>query len=302
MEWGVHLPHLGRTASRDNLLKFATSTEGWGYDAGWTSDHVAWPAEINSTYPYSDDGSFPGHGLPWLDPLGTLYFVAACTERLRLGVTVLILGYRPAVLTAKMLATLDVLSNGRVIAGVGVGWMKEEFDALQMPYDNRGKRGDEYLEAFDALFTQPEPSYDGKYTKFPKIGFDPKPVQSPVPVWVGGSSDAAFRRTARYGHGFHSAFESVEVMVASWARVQQFTREAGRDPKEITLSIRWYLDPDAKMNPKKSLYGSAQHMRDQVAELADIGISHVVLDPVAGGGPEGRLAALQRFADEVMHA
>src|SRR5205085_11779735 len=132
---------------------------------------IAWPQTIESQYPYSDDGSFaPAPDMPWLDPLGTLFFVAGCTERVRLGTTVLILGYRPPLLTAKAVASLDVVSGGRTILGVGVGWMKEEFDILGMPFDHRGARGDEQLELFAALFSAASPSYDGRYYTVPPIG------------------------------------------------------------------------------------------------------------------------------------
>src|SRR3954467_14448790 len=136
MAFGGHLPHLGRDTTREGVRRFATSLEDWGYDSVWTSDHIAWPPVIESQYPYSPDGSFPGAGLGWLDPISTLTFVAACTERVQLGISVLILGYRPVVQTAKQIVTLDVLSEGRVVLGVGIGWMREEFEALQMPFDH----------------------------------------------------------------------------------------------------------------------------------------------------------------------
>src|SRR4051812_42405705 len=144
MDFGVHLPHIGRSASGDALRRFATTLDQLGVHSGWSSDHIAWPREVASQYPYTDDGSFPGgFDMPWLDPIGTLFFVAGCTERLLLGNTVLILGYRPPLLTAKAFASLDVMSGGRALLGVGVGWMEEEFDVLQMPYDHRGARADE---------------------------------------------------------------------------------------------------------------------------------------------------------------
>ena len=141
MEWGVHLPQLGRTANREALVRFARRAEAPGCHSGWVSDHIAWPEAIASKYPYTEDGTFaPPPDMRWLDAFGTLFFVAACTERLRLGTTVLVLGYRPPVLTAKAVASLDLLSGGRAILGVGVGWMKEEFDVVGMPFDHRGAR------------------------------------------------------------------------------------------------------------------------------------------------------------------
>ena len=152
MEWGVTLPHLGRVGTRDGLIAFSSEVDRLGFASGWASDHVCWPAELVSQYPYSDDGSFPAPPKTgWLDPIGTLLFVAAVTENLRLGFSVLILPYRPPVETAKRLATIDVLSNGRLILGVGVGWMREEAEVLGMPWDRRGKRSDEQLEVFSTL-------------------------------------------------------------------------------------------------------------------------------------------------------
>ncbi len=296
MQYGVHLPQLGRTADRRTLIEWAEEADRLGLHSGWVSDHVAWPRQIESKYPYTDDGSFPGgFDMPWLDPLGTLMFVAARTERLKLGTTVLILGYRPPVLTAKFWASLDVLSEGRTLLGVGVGWMKEEFDVLGMPYDHRGARGDEQLEVFDRLFSNANPSFDGRFYQFPEIGFSPKPVQSPVPIWVGGNSDAAFRRTARYGHCFHAAFQKRATVVEEWAAVRAACEAIGRDPGEVELSIRLYLDPEARMEPAKSIQGSADQMAATVADWAAIGVDHILVDVVAGGGPQGRLDALRSF-------
>ena len=300
MDFGVHLPQLGRGANRANLITWAEEAERLGLHSGWVSDHVAWPREIESSYPYTDDGSFPGgFDMPWLDPLGTLMFVAARTERLKLGTTVLILGYRPPVLTAKWMASLDVLSEGRAILGVGVGWMREEFEVLGMPFDNRGARADEQLEVFDVLFGQELPAYDGTYYRFPEVGFSPKPPNGRIPIWVGGNSPAAFRRTARFGDGFHAAFEPIERVTEEWAQIGEACEAAGRDRGEIELSVRVYLDPAAAMEAPKSLQGSPDQMADTVGRWAEIGVTHLGLDVVAGGGSAGRLDALRAFMADV---
>jgi probable F420-dependent oxidoreductase len=300
MEWGVHLPQLGRGATREALIGFAREIERAGVHSGWVSDHVAWPAEIRSRYPYSPDGVFAAEPqMPWLDPIGTLLFVAGCTEELRLGTTVLILGYRPAIQTAKQIATLDVVSGGRAILGVGVGWMREEFEALQMPFDHRGSRADEYLAAFRELFTEKNPAYSGRHVRFPTVGFEPKPLQKPLPLWVGGHTEPAFVRAVRYGEGFHAAFQPREEVRSAWRRISELCAEVGRDRSELTLSLRLYLDPDAAMDPDLSVAGSAQQMLDTVAALEELGVGHLLLDPVARGGVEGRLAAVQRFMADV---
>ena len=303
MDIGVHLPHLGRGVNRDGLISFAQRLDELGVHSGWVSDHVCWPSEVHSKYPYTPDGSFPATpDMAWLDPLGTLLFVAGCTERIRLGITVLILPYRPPVLTAKQIATLDVLSNGRVILGVGVGWMREEFEVLGMPYDNRGARADEQIEVFTKLFKDAEPSHDGRFYQFPTVGFEPKPIQNPIPIWVGGATEPAYKRTARIGHGFHAAFEPLADLAHGWQRIRELATEYGRNPDDITFSVRWYLDPDGAMPPEKSVAGSREQMIDTVGQLTSIGVTHLGVDPVARGGQAGRLAAVEAFMTDVVPA
>jgi len=299
MQYGVHLPHLGRNVDRESLTEFAQAIEKAGFASGWVSDHVCWPADIQSAYPYTDDGSFaPASDMGWLDPIGTQLFVAGITERIQLGFTVLILPYRQPVTTAKQLATLDVLSNGRLILGAGVGWMREEAEILGMPWDHRGARSDEQLELFQQLFTQERPSYSGEYYQLPEVGFEPKPVQSPVPIWIGGSSAAAFRRAGQFGSGFHAAFQSRSVVAEEWQQVKRQAELAGRDPSQLVLSLRVYLDPAGAMEAEKSLSGSNQQMQDTVGALAEIGVQHLVLDPVARGGTSARLDAVLSFAEQ----
>jgi probable F420-dependent oxidoreductase len=301
MDFGVHLPHLGRAVDGPQLRHFAEKIEDLGFHSGWVSDHIAWPAEIESKYPYSPDGSFPAPpNVPWLDPLGTLIYAAACTRRIKLGTTVLILGYRPPVQTAKLIATLDVLSGGRTILGVGVGWMREEFDVLGMPFDHRGARADEQLEVFETLFTQPAPAYEGRFYRFPAVGFQPAPPQGRVPIWVGGDTEPAFKRCVRYGDGLHLAFTPLPQILGQVARTKQLAEEAGRDPSSITFSARVYLDFDATMDPEKSVAGPPARMLETIAEFKQAGISHLLFDPVARGGIEGRLETAERFANEVM--
>lgn len=301
MDIGVHLPQLGRGATRSALKEFCAEAELLGVHSGWVSDHIAWPTDIESKYPYTDDGSFPApNSMAWLEPIGTLLFVAAITEKMMLGQTVLIMGYRPPVQTAKLIATLDVLSEGRAILGAGIGWMREEFEVLGMPFDHRGKRADEQLEIFEALFTDDTPSYDGEFYSFPEIKFEPKPVQSHVPVWIGGASEPAFRRTARFGDCFHAAFEPIETVEAEWKRVLELTAEAGRNTDDMQLSIRLYLDPASNMKPPLSIAGSAEQMIETMSKWQAIGVDHVLVDITAPGGPSARLEAMQSFMTEVV--
>ncbi len=296
MDWGFHVPQLGRQATREAVIRFAQTADRLGAHSLWSSDHIAWPREVASKYPYTEDGSFPGgYDMPWLDPIGILFTIAGCTEHVKLGTTVAILGYRPPLLTAKAWSSLDVLSGGRALVGVGVGWMKEEFDVLGMPYDHRGARADEQLDIYRLVWTQDEPSFEGKYYSFPTIGFSPKPIQNPLPIWVGGDTEPAFKRTVKYGQAFHAAFQKQSEVAEAWARIQELAEAAGRDPEEITLSTRLYLDPEGNMEPAKSIAGSDEQMADTIGQWAEVGVQHILLDPVARGGADGRLAAVERF-------
>ena len=229
-----------------------------------------------------------------------MQFVAAVTERVRLGTTVLIIGYRGALQQAKAWATLDHLSGGRAILGVGVGWMKEEFEAIGMPWDRRGERADEFLEIFEALFTQDAVSFDGPFTRFGPIGFSHKPVNGTIPVWVGGHTPAAYRRTAKYGSAFHSAFSSVERLRGEWEGVQRACEAIGRDPGEIELTMLCNLVFDHTSDKPGVLSGSEQQVIDQLAAYAEIGVTHTVVFCAARGGLDGRLDAVRRFASQVM--
>jgi probable F420-dependent oxidoreductase len=300
MDWGIHLPHLGRQATRRNLIEFAQHAEALGFHSGWVSDHIAWPKDIASRYPYTDDGSFaPPMDMPWLDPIGTMFFVAGCTERIKLAPTVLILGYRPPVHTAKAIASLDALSEGRVILGIGVGWMREEFEVLGMPYDHRGKRADEQLALFEKFFAEAEPSFHGEFYDVPTVGFEPKPFNGRVPIWVGGDTEPAFKRTVRSGDAFHAAFQKVGEVDAAWQRIGELCDEAGRPRDELRLSIRLYLVPAQSMAPAKSIGGSTEQMLDTIGQWQAIGVDHILLDPVAPGGFPGRMRAMDAFMTDV---
>ena len=229
--------------SPEFLAGFAQAAEEFGFDTLWTSDHVVIPQGHNSVYPYAE--RMPYEDAPLPDPLITLAFVAASTKTLRLGTSVLVLPQRNPVVLAKQLATLDVLSEGRVDLGIGIGWLREEFEALGVPWERRGKRTDEYIEAMRALWTQPVASYEGELVRFSNVVCDPKPVQpGGVPFIIGGHSIPAARRAGRLGNGFfphvfgRAWFELIEEM-------RRTAEAAGRDPSEIEISAG--VPPDLEL-------------------------------------------------------
>src|SRR5262245_47952859 len=270
MDIGCHLPTQGAVATREALTAFAARAEQHRMASLWVSDHVVFPRKNTGRYP---GGRFPhAPETPYLEPVAMLAAAAMCTTHARLGASVFILGHRNPVVMAKMLTTIDTLSGGRLICGVGVGWWQEEFDALGAPFRDRGKRADEMLRVFKALWTMDNPSFQGEFYRFDDIGFAPKPVQKPhPPIWVGGDSSGAFRRVATLGDGWHATSKSPAEVAAALPRLRAAAEAAGRAPESIELSIRFVLRPEA-------VAGSRQALVDELAGYKKLGLSHVVLD------------------------
>ena len=198
MNFGFSAPTRGPQATPEALARLVAHGEALGFGIVSVSDHVVMPRTANSTYPYSADGSFAG-GAECLEQLTLHAYLAAVTTRLRLLTAVMVVPHRPPVLTAKVLATVDVLSGGRLIVGCGAGWLREEFEAIEAPdFDRRGAVTSEYIRAFKELWTSDEPTFHGEFCSFSNLHFEPKPMQKPhPPIWTGGESPAALRRAGR---------------------------------------------------------------------------------------------------------
>ena len=228
IDFGLSTLSRGVLVSREAYLSVAQAAERAGFGFLSVNDHIIVPGTLGSAYPYTQGGAWAAaeHG-HCFDQLATLAFLAGCTSRLRLLTSVMVVPHRPAISTAKMLATIDVLSGGRLILGVGAGWMKEEFGLLGAPFEERGAATDEYLEAFKALWTQERPSYSGKHVRFADVIFEPKPMQKPhPPIWVGGESPAALRRTVKLGDVWYPGNNSQTKPLDTPARLGRRHRRA----------------------------------------------------------------------------
>ena len=269
MEIGLHLPHIGPLANREAITTFAKLAEDHGFDSLWVSDHVVVPRGLDSRYPYRRDGAFPVQPeVPMLEPIATLLFAAAVTERVKLGTTVLVIPMRNPIVTAKQLASLDVLSNGRLILGVGAGWMEEEFEMLGTPFKQRGARLDEYIQLFKVLWTEENPSFHGKFWQIEEVGFAPKPIQRPhPPIWVGGHSAPALRRAGRMADGWHAVGIEPDTLREQFQEVQRHAQEAGRDPASVSLSVRTRVSLN---DPPQAI--------EQLQRYREVGVTHVVLE------------------------
>ena len=270
MQLGCHLPTQGPVATREALLTFCRKAEEQQVASLWVSDHVVFPTANTSNYP---GGRFPHTPeTPYLEPVAVLAAAAMCTERARIGASVFILGHRHPIVMAKMLTTIDTLSNGRLICGFGVGWWAEEFAALGIPFHTRGRQGDEILRVLKELWTSDTPQFDGEFYRFSNIGFAPKPVQKPhPPLWIGGNSPGALRRVVTLGDGWHATSQSPEQLRYSLECLQQAAEKAGRPLDTLALSLRLPLRTDA-------VQGSRQAIIDQYCAYKVLGLTHLVVD------------------------
>ena len=270
MEIGCHLPTQGPVATREALTTFAREADRRGMASLWVSDHVIFPRTATGSYP---GGSFPHPpDKAYLEPVVALAAAAVCTERARLGASVFILGHRHPVVMAKMLTSIDALSNGRLICGVGVGWWKEELEILGAPFHARGRQADEILRAFKALWTEDNPSLSGEFFRFANIGFAPKPVQKPhPPIWVGGDSPGAFRRVVTLGAGWHATNKTPGQLAEALERLRAAAAAANRPFDSIALSIRHTLKDEL-------LTKGTQAVVDELGEYKRAGLGHILLD------------------------
>jgi probable F420-dependent oxidoreductase len=241
MKFGVALPHIGPGAGPQAIIEVAQKAESFGFDSVWALDRLLWPLHPMSKYPGNPRGELPAVMQIVYEPLTVLTFVAAHTQKVRLGTSVLVAAYRSPVLAAKIGATLDALSNGRLILGLGAGWSADEFTAANQSIEERDARTDEFIIAVRELWTANEPSFSGRYYRFPPSIFLPRPVQKPhPPIWIGGNSRRAVRRAAELGDGWHPTSRLNPTAFAEEVKyLRRAAEEAGRDPDRITLSLRW---------------------------------------------------------------
>jgi probable F420-dependent oxidoreductase len=270
MDVGCHLPTQGPLANGEALTTFAREADRRGIASLWVSDHVVFPRTATGSYP---GGRFPHPpDTPYLEPVVTLAAAAVCTTQARLGASVFILGHRHPVVMAKMLTSIDALSSGRLICGVGVGWWQEELEILGAPFHQRGRQADEILRVFTTLWTDDHPSFDGEFFRFRDLGFAPKPVQKPrPPIWVGGDSPGAFRRVVTLGDGWHATSKTPAELRDALARLRAAADRAGRDFDTITLSLRYSLRDDL-------LATGPEAVVDRLVEYKRLGLDHILLE------------------------
>ena len=322
MEYGFVLPMGGPMASPENLTAIARRAEELDYNYIAMGDHIVIPGDVESPYPYAQGGQSPGLSSGWLpryrpegrfqyclEQLSVLAYIAGQTSKIRLLTSVTILPHRRPVVAAKTLATIDVLSNGRLTVGSGAGWMREEFEAIgTAPFDERGAVTDEYIRAFKELWTSENPTFEGQYCRFSNITFLPKPVQKPhPPIWMGGESPPAMRRAARLANGWlpignnpRFPLLTPEQYAEAVGRLRGYVEEYGRDPAEIYLAFgaSRYDEREASTLPdgqRRPFTGNAEQIAEDIRKFNEVGVRYLQLN-LLGGSLEETLERVDYFA------
>jgi probable F420-dependent oxidoreductase len=267
LKYGIAIPNYGKFADRESILEISITAEELGFDSLWVSDHIVLPKEHN------------GFGNIFYEPLVTLSYIASQTKTIKLGTSVIVLPYRNPVVFAKSISTLDVLSGGRVIIGIGVGWLKEEFVALGMNFKERGKITDEYLEIIKELFTNETPDFNGHYHKFSGISFYPKPMQKPYPpIWVGGSSKNALKRAVKYGSGWHAVGSTPEEIKSRKDELKDLFKKYNKTESDFIVSVRKNLQITKRniKDERELLIGDPVKVSDGIKAYENVGVNYII--------------------------
>lgn len=282
MKLGVQVPHFGPHAGVEGIEAIAGLAEEIGLDSVWASDHVVFPGKTNSAYPHSSSGLPVENMSPFFEVLTTLSYVAAKTNTVRLGTSVLIAGLRNPVLSGKMISSLDVLSGGRLTLGLGAGWLEAEFEMLEgVEFKRRGSALEEIVAIWRTLWAGGRPEFSGEFFELEEMVFDPLPSQRPgPPIWIGGNSKRALRRAARIGDGWHAARVGPAEFGELVGALNEEVEAAGRQPAEVEPSLTAMFritDEPIDVDRLRDLVGSPELIAEQLQRYGEAGAGTVVL-------------------------
>lgn len=287
MRFGVHLVAAGHMIEGEKIARVASRAEQLGFDSLWVSDHIVFPTRLASPYPYSPDGKLPlDPANPLLEPFTVLSYAAAVTKTVKLGTSVIIVPYRDPLVSAKIISSLDVLSGGRFIFGVGVGWLEEEFRALRLDMRNRAAQTREALLAMKACWTQDDPEFHGEFYDFEGIKFAPKPRQTPhPPIWFGGNSTPALKRAVELGSGWHAVWETPAEVARKAELLRNLCGRAGKSFDNFAITIN--------VNHKVPM------TVDNVKKYEDAGVSMMFMPRSFQADVGSMIQNMETFAKEV---
>lgn len=286
MKVGILLPQIGESATRENIIHISKESEKEGLDSVWTIDRLLWPVKPQTPYPANPDGSLPPEYQNVFDPLATLTYVAGNTERVSLGTSIIDMLFQNPVVLAKRLATLDILSDGRLIAGLGIGWSKDEYDVSGIPFKNRGARADEFLQLLDRIWTDEVVEYKGKYYNIPASKIGPKPVQKPrPPILLGGFTPKTFPRVVNYADGWLAiaGFGPLEQLGQMINGLKEEAKKSNKEPSAVRVYILAYpsvLDSSSSgsssSQARSPMTGTIEEIGSDIEQIKKMGAEHMV--------------------------
>jgi len=298
MRVGVTLPSMGHLSQPDNLIQAAKAAERLGYDTLWVADRLLYPVKPRTRYPVSPDGSLPDIYKRVLDPIEALTFVAAHTTRIGLGTGILDIPFYNPVILARRLATLDILSNGRLRAGFGLGWSADEFEAAGADQKRRGARADEFLAVLKTIWTEDPVEFHGKYFTVPRSIIGAKPVQKPhPPIYLAAYAPAALQRAATFANGWMPVGIAIDGMAAMITALRQMAKDAGRDPLslEVIVGATISIAPTALGADRSIFAGSLDQVQKDIDDVKKLGVDEIFFMIFPDGPIEDLVAAMERF-------
>ena len=283
MKFGLFLPQLGVQATRENVIQLAREAEKEGIDSLWVLERLVWPLKPQVPYPATPDGSLPVEYQNVLDPLDLLTFVAANTKKIALGTSVIDMLFHSPVILARRFATLDVLSQGRVICGLGIGWSKDEYQVSNVPFEHRGARADEFIQALKRIWTDDVVEFTGEFYKIPASKIGPKPIQKPhPPIYLGGFSQKTFSRIVNQANGWIGVVAGpLEYLDNSVKMLRDEARQAGKDPNQfkiLVLTSPHITNSGYKGNQRFPLTGTIEEVASDLQRMKKIGVDHVIFN------------------------
>lgn len=306
MKIGLALPNIGPLATKVAMLGAIDQAEELGLDSIWVGDHLAFPPEPRVSYPYSRGRQRNyDSGTPVLDPLVLMSAAAARTERVQIGISVLILPYRHPLISAKMIASMAELSGGRIILGVGIGWLAEEFEALSINYGDRAAMSDEQIAFFRQVWYEETPDFKGTFYNYQQLRFLPRP-QAKIPIWIGGNGRPALTRAVRLGDGVNFIDLNADELERTLQELSRLCSDGGRSVNDLDTSMRASFKvkdgPLSESDSLQPLTGTLDAIIDELKRYAELGMDHIILSPRAVWDLDQLIAAVDLIGKEIKPA
>ncbi len=301
MKLGFLLPAAGEWATPENQIRVARQAEALGYHSLWVFQRLLYPLEPKNEYPPMPGQVWPRPFERVFDPIVTLAYVAAATTRIRLGTSVLIMPFYAPVVLAKQLATLDVLSGGRLNVGLGIGWSEDEYEAVGVPFRQRGRRADEFLRCLDMIWTRDVVEFQGEFYRVPRCRVEPKPVQKPrPPITIGGYGPTVVKRAVELGDGFNGGNVPLDAVAPLVGEIREAASARGKDPNSLHIVCRgtYRVHDTPQGKDRRPLWGSLDEIREDIQRYADAGLTELFLEAnfVPGARLEQTLEMMARLA------